>query len=254
MQIIQSKLLNKFSNLTHGFTTKEGGVSVPPYESLNLAFHVGDSEKNVLQNHVTVAKVLGYVKRTLVHMKQIHSSKVHKVGSLDNFSNPRECDALITNKTETPLMVMVADCAPILFFDNVKKVIAVAHAGRAGTFSNIIKNVVDSFTNDFHSNTKDIRVVIGANIKACCYQVGEEIFLEVKNLQLEEYVQKKENSYFLDISGILKKQLLESNIIEANIEFMKACNSCEVDTYFSYRVEEETGRFCGIISMNNEYI
>lgn len=134
MKIYQSKILNNFSNLTHTFTTKDGGVSKKPYSSLNLAFHVQDNSANVITNHEKLASNLNYNKRTLVHMKQIHSDIVHIVSDDNNFDNPPTCDALITDKKNIPLMVMVADCSPILFYDKTKEVIAVAHAGRQGTF------------------------------------------------------------------------------------------------------------------------
>jgi len=252
MQIIQSKLLNKFTNLTHGFTTKDGGISTAPYESLNLAFHVGDSEKNVLQNHDTLAKELGYKKRTLVHMKQIHSAKVHTVGSLDNFLNPRECDALITNKTETPLLVMVADCSPILFYDDIQKVIAVAHAGRQGTFLNIVHNVVKSFVKDFSSSVSDITVTVGASIGVCCYEVGSEINSEAEKLGLEYAMEKREGKFYLNISKILKKQLLNMGIKEENIEISQECSCCKNEKYFSYRADGVTGRFAGVIKLDSQ--
>jgi len=112
MQIIQSSLLNKFTNLTHAFTSRDGGISKSHYSSLNLAFHVGDNLEDVDTNHTILAKELDYNKDSLVHMKQIHSDIVHLVDDNDNFTNPQSCDALVTNKKNTPLMVMVADCSP----------------------------------------------------------------------------------------------------------------------------------------------
>ena len=250
MQIIQSKLLNKFSELTHGFTTKDGGCSAEPYSSLNLAFHVNDDKKSVIDNHKLLAQELNYDKSTLVHMKQIHSNIVHIVKDDDNFYNPPSCDALITNKPHTPLMVMVADCSPILFYDTSQKVIAVAHAGRAGAFTNIVQNVIKSFINDFNSNVDDIIVSVGASIGACCYEVGEEINIEAQELNLEYAISKHQNSYYLDISKILKTQLLQAKVKEENIEFSIECSCCNSNTYFSYRVQNTTGRFAGLVFLN----
>ena len=249
MQIIQSNILKRFTNLTHAFTTKDGGISEQPYSSLNLAFHVGDNENNVIDNHNTLAKKLGYKTRTLVHMKQIHSSLVKKINSNDNFNNPPKCDALITDRVDTPLMVMVADCAPILFYDDVKKVIAVAHAGRQGTFLNIIQNVVNSFKNEFNSNTNDIIVSIGTSIGSCCYEVGQKIINEAKELGLEYAMTKRENSFYLNIRKILKTQLRNAGIKEENIEVSSECTCCQNEKYFSYRADGVTGRFCGVIEL-----
>jgi len=240
MQIIQSTLLKNFTNITHGFTSRKNG---------NIAFHVGDDSRHVETNHDNLAKVLFYKKRTLVHMKQIHSDIVHVVNNEDNFLLPKECDALITNKKDIPLMVMVADCSPILFYDENKKVIAVAHAGRQGAFKNIVKNTITTMAKEFGSKAQDIYVSVGASIGKCCYEVGSEIYDEAKKLNLEYSLEKRVNSYYLDISKILKKQLLACGIGEKNIEISKECTCCLSNKYYSYRAQAKTGRFAGIIML-----
>ena len=241
MQIIQSKLLNKFTNLTHGFTTKDTG---------NLAFHVNDDIANVEKNHEALAKALNYNKNSLIHMKQIHSSDVHIVTIDDNYTNPTRCDALVTNKINIPLMVMVADCSPILFYDDKEKVIAVAHAGRQGAFKNIIKNTLSTMKTDFNSNIENIYVSIGPSISPCCYKVGEEIYHEAKKLGLEYSLEKNYGSYYLDVNKILNKQLLEKGIEENNIEIIDECTCCSTDTFYSYRAKAKTGRFAGLIFLS----
>jgi YfiH family protein len=249
MKFYQSKLLNNYSNLTHAFTAKSGGISLAPFSSLNLAFHVGDNPLDVQKNHEILAQALSYDKRTLVHMKQIHSDIVKIISDNDNFSSPPTCDALITNKLNIPLMVMVADCSPILFYDDVQQVIAVAHAGRAGAFKNIVKNVLSSFVNDFNSDTKNIQAVIGASIGVCCYEVGEEIYEEAKKLNLEYAILQKDKRYYLDVNKILKTQLLKLGLKNENIEISNECTCCLNKKYFSYRAEGVTGRFCGLVMM-----
>lgn len=240
MKNFQSTLLNKFPNITYCFTQRQNG---------NLAFHVGDDADNVIKNHDALAEELNYDKKTLVHMKQIHSDIVHIVKDEDDFYNPPTCDALITNKIDTPLMVMVADCTPILFYDQKKEVIAVAHAGRQGAFKNIVNNVIYSFKKDFGSDTKDIFVSIGANICKECYEVGEEIFDEAKKLNLHYAIDDKNHKFYLDIKSILLKQLLESEIDEKNIELSNECSCCSYEKYFSYRTDNKTGRFAGVIKL-----
>lgn len=238
MQIIHSTLLNQFSNITHCFTTKDVG---------NLAFHVNDNPINVELKHDNLSKILNFNKNSLIHMKQIHSSDVHIVNDKDDFYNPRECDALVTNKKETPLMVMVADCSPILFYDSINQVIAVAHAGRQGAFKNIIKNTIDTMVNKFSCKPQNIYVSVGASIGQCCYEVGSEIYDEACKIGLEYALEKKENSYYLDISKILLSQLLHLGVKKENIEISNECSCCLKDKYYSYRAEAKTGRFAGVI-------
>jgi len=237
----QSKLLNKFTNITHAYTTKDSG---------NLAFHVNDNILHVKNNHKNLAKNLSYKKHKLIHMEQIHSDIVHVVTKNDDFLTTPTCDALITDITDTPLMVMVADCSPILFYDNEKKVIAVAHAGRQGAFKNIIKTTLNSFTNIFNSNTSSIYVSIGASIGSCCYEVGAEIYTEAKELKLDYAIEIRDNSYYLNIRNILKKQLLDAGIYEKHIDISQECNCCKNDKYFSYRANKNCGRFAGVIKLN----
>ena len=241
MKINQISILKQFANITYCFTSKYDG---------NLAYHVKDDVDLVDRNHQDLAHRLNYDKNKLVHMKQIHSNKIQILTEQENYLNPPTCDAIITNKINTPLMVMVADCAPILFYDDVKKVIAVAHAGRAGAFQNIVQTTLNSFINDFGSSIDNIYVVIGANIHSCCYEVGSEIYDEAVLLGLSYALKPRDNKYLLNINAILKKQLLLAGIDEKKIEESKECTLCKKDKYFSYRYEKKTGRFAGIIYLN----
>ena len=249
MQIIQSNLLKKFTKLDSVFTTRYTGVSQAPYDSLNLAFHVEDNPNDVETNHDLLAKELGYEKESLIHMRQIHSNLVHIVNSNDYFLAPRECDALITDRPDIPLMVMVADCSPVLFYDEGQKVIAVAHAGRQGAFKNIVKNVLGAMEHAFKSNPENIYVTIGASIGVCCYEVGSEIYDEAKEIGLEYAFEVIEDKYYLDVNKILKSQLLAYGIKEENLEISDECTCCHNEKYFSYRADGVTGRFAGVIKL-----
>ncbi|MDF1875581.1 peptidoglycan editing factor PgeF [Sulfurimonas sp. SAG-AH-194-I05] len=241
MQFYHSKLLNSLTGLTHAFTTKYSG---------NLAFHVGDNPLTVEANHERLAQKLQYKKETLIHMEQIHSCDVSIVTKEDNFHMPRTCDALVTNKKNTPLMVMVADCSPILFYDKINKVIAVAHAGRQGAFKNIVHNTIFKMTHNFNTKAENILVSVGASIGVCCYEVGEEIYKEAMELRLGFCIEKREDSYYLNIHKILKKQLLACGILSTHIDISHECTKCNSNIYYSYRAKQKTGRFAGIIFLN----
>jgi len=239
MQIIQSKLLNKFPNLLHYFTSREDG---------NIAFHIEDKIERVMTHHKELAKKLNYDKERLVHMQQVHSNTVYIVSHDENFHTPPQCDALITNELNKPLMVMVADCTPLLFFEPDTNVIAVAHAGRAGAFLNIVKEVLDVFTEKFDAKKEHIHVSVGPNIKQCCYEVGEEIYKEAQALSLEYALTKREGSYYLDVTQIIMKQLLQEGVVEKNIETLHSCSACTKELY-SYRRDGNEGRFAGVVML-----
>ncbi len=210
----------------------------------NLAFHVEDNEINVIKNRKNLALKLGYNYEDLVYMNQIHSSNIIVVDE----NSPKlvdNCDSIITRSKNLPLMVMVADCIPILMFDDKKGIIAAIHAGRNSTFLEISKKTAEVFIEKFSSNPEDINVVFGASIQKCCYEVSEDLSKIVENSFGKEFV---ENNY-IDLQGINKKQLNDLGI--KNIEISNICTKCGDKSYFSYRKDKKTGRFAGIIILKD---
>ena len=210
----------------------------------NLAFHVEDNEINVIKNRKNLALKLGYNYEDLVYMNQIHSANIIVVDE----NSPKlvdNCDSIITRSKNLPLMVMVADCIPILMFDDKKGIIAAIHAGRNSTFLEIAKKTAEVFIEKFSSNPEDINVVFGASIQKCCYEVSEDLSKIVENSFGKEFV---ENNY-IDLQGINKKQLNDLGI--KNIEISNICTKCGDKSYFSYRKDKKTGRFAGIIILKD---
>ncbi len=227
------------------FSTRHKGVSRGLYESLNLGFHVGDYPKAVKQNH-TLVQAQFKQPNEIIYMHQIHSDQVCEVGHLDGIAT---ADSLISKQKNKILMVMVADCMPLLFFDPVQGGIAAIHAGRKGAFLNIVSETLKQMQQRFRSDVKDIRVAIGPHIGSCCYEIGSEVVEEAKTLKLAEMVDKREASYYLDIYAIVLKQLSEAGIKQAHIERHNICTACHTESFFSYRKEGTTGRFCGVIML-----
>ncbi len=237
MQLYKTKTIKA----NHFFSSRHKGVSKAPFDSLNLAYHVGDSRADVVTNHKLLASVAGYDFRKLVFMNQIHSNKVVVVD--EDFYDIPSCDALVTNQVGIPLMIMSADCAPVLFEDSKRGVVAVAHVGRAGAFGDIITNVITTMQEQFGSDTQDICVGVGPRIGVCCYEVGEKELTEAKSLGYKFTC--KENH--LDIDAIINAQLDKNGIEEYNREFLDICTRCSSDEFFSYRAKKITGRQVGVI-------
>jgi len=173
-------------------------------------------------------------------MEQIHSNIVKVINETETLY---KCDALVTDKYNIPLMVMVADCIPILFYDMTKNIIAVAHAGRAGTFENISGNTIDTMIKEFNCNPKDIVADLGPSIQKCCYEVSLELVDETATTFGEQFVFQRN----IDLQGINKQQLLEKGLQEKNITISNTCTKCSNKPYFSYRKDNSCGRFAGII-------
>ena len=210
----------------------------------NLAYHVGDIKENVDKNRQKLALKYDYKNEDLCYMNQIHSANVVVVDE----NSPKyidNCDALITKTKNLPLMVMVADCIPILMFDEIKGVIAAIHAGRNSTFLKISEITAKEMIENFSCKTENIKVIMGPSIQKCCYEVNDEL----KNIVEKSFGKEFVIGNNIDLQGINKK-LLE-NLGIKNIENSSICTKCSNKPYFSFRKNPKTGRFAGIISISN---
>ncbi len=243
MKTIQ--LFQQFPDIQSFFTTRHGGVSQVPFSSFNLAFHVDDEETAVLANRQLLKKAFG-TDVTLHAMQQVHG---HEVCHVDSTVLKPTCDALITNRPNQLLMVMVADCIPILFFDPASKAIAAIHAGRAGAFGNIVKQTAQKMNDAFGTQSKDLLVALGPSIHDCCYEVGQDVVDEAIALDYAYALTQQDDGYFLNIQTIVQTQLKSIGIKPENLEISDICTACQTQDYFSYRKEGKTGRFCGGIML-----
>ena len=216
-----------------GFTTRFGGVSDGAYEGLNLGDHVGDLPVNVAKNREILAAALGIMPCNLKFMNQIHSNRVGILRNLDDELPP--CDGVITALRGVALCVLVADCSPVLIADERRGVVAAVHAGRAGVTGKICTNAVNLMASEFGCEAGDLRVFVGANIKARNYEVGE--------LDLGEFNRYKNGGKF-DMEAALRDEFAALSVERA--EFDPRC-TFETRELFSYRREGITGRFCGFI-------
>ena len=211
----------------------------------NIAYHVTQDKTQVDNARINLAIQHKFDINNLKYMNQVHKNDVKIVNQNQNFYD--NCDALVTNLKNTPLMVMVADCIPILFEDTTNNTIAVAHAGRNGTFLNISSNVINTMVNDFNCDTNNIKVELGASIQKCCYEVSKDMANIVKQNFGSNFVQDRN----IDLQGINKMQLINSGIKELNITISNICTKCSNEPYFSYRNDSSCGRFAGIIMLRD---
>lgn len=221
------------SNLLALFTDENDG---------NLAYHVGDDKTNVDNNRKNLAKKLGYRHKDLISMNQVHGNNVQIV-SHDSPRIIHDCDGLITNENDLPLMVMVADCIPILLSDEEEGVIAALHAGRNSTFEKIVQVALDIMMGHFGCKAENIKAILGPSIQKCCYEVSPEMAKIVENSFGSEFV----NGRHIDLQAI-NKSILEKNGV-SSIAVTPVCTKCSNKPYYSYRKDNKTGRFAGIIKL-----
>ena len=231
------------------FTNRFGGISQNPYQALNLATHVNDKNEDVLENRQILAKKLDFKIENLITMEQVHQNNIEVINPLSDKQISR-CDGVITNVKNIPLMVMVADCIPILLYDPKSKSIGAVHAGRNGTFLKIIQKAILKMQTEFSSNPKDILISLGTAINQCCYEIDESLAnITIKNFG-KKYIEIREKKYYLNLQLLNLDQLLEMKIQKQNIQISQKCSCCD-SNYFSYRREKITGRFAGVIMMKS---
>jgi polyphenol oxidase len=253
--------LSKYQNLVHFVTTRKGGYSQSPFDSFNLAFHVGDDPENVLKNRKMLAQYLHIPLNYFTISNQVHGDNISIVeqgergSGAENISTVIEdSDAMITDQKDVCLLILVADCVPVIMYDKRKEIIAVIHAGWKGTVRKIAQKTFYLMESRFGCNPSDIICAIGPSIGPCCYQVGPEVVDLVrekfpKDRDLIQNIAEDGKGYF-DLWEANRIQLLDCQIPEQNIEVARLCTCCHPDLFFSSRNDNgNTGRFAVGIMM-----
>ena len=176
-----SPLLEHFP-LTHGVTYRYGGVSEGPFDSFNMGLHVGDTPEAVVENRKRLAQVLGVDPNHLTCGEQVHGVGVTRVteelvgrGAFSWDDSILDSDAIHTNLVDVPLLLLVADCVPVLIYDAVHHAVAVVHAGWRGAIAHIVERTMDSMHDAYGTLPSDCYLFIGPSIGADSFEVSEEI-------------------------------------------------------------------------------
>lgn len=244
----------------YAFSTRLGGVSKTPFDSLNLALHVGDSDEDVLTNRKKFIGSLGYQLEDIVTPNQVHGDKVFRVeenhrgrGSKKYSDAIPETDALITNVHDLPLMLCFADCAPIIFADAENVAVGIAHGGWKGTLNKIAAKTFLAMKENFGTQAKDCFAGIGPSIGVCCYEVGEDVIDAVKKSfpnHVDEIILERDGKFFLDLWSANVIQLMEVGLPAENIEVAGDCTCCQKSWYYSYRAAQgKTGRIAAVVGI-----
>lgn len=161
-----------------GFSTRLGGVSPPPFDSMNLSVQQGDSKANVAKNFAAFCRPLHIEPGSIAFCRQVHGDTIHVLHSVPN--GLMDGDALVTSQRGVFLGVKTADCLPILLFDPMRGVVAAVHAGWRGTVLRIAGKVVRRMTDEFGTRASDVMALLGPAIGPCCYEVDEAVLSPFK--------------------------------------------------------------------------
>jgi polyphenol oxidase len=210
------------------FSTREGGVSVGPYASLNLGRLTGDDVDRVDENRRRLCAEVGAELEPLALNRQVHSALVHRA---EAGRRGEPGDGLWTDEPGLPVLAMTADCLPIaLVRDDGPPAVAVLHAGWRGLLGGIVTRGVETLGGR-------VRAAIGPAIGPCCYEVGPEVREPFRDAYGDDVL----HGTHLDLWASAERALHAAGVEE--VHRVDRCTFCEADAFFSHR---RTGKPRGV--------
>jgi purine-nucleoside/S-methyl-5'-thioadenosine phosphorylase / adenosine deaminase len=245
---------------TNAFSTRMGGVSPMPENSLNLAGFNEDDAENIYENRRRFLKLFEG-NWTLAGCWQVHGADIRVVHSEDEakpkpgvLGDDEYCDALVSNTPGVLLTVKTADCVPILIGDPVTRAVAAVHAGWRGTSSAIVKHAIARMEREYGARTVNMRAAIGPAANACCYEIGSDVISVFKEQfpNVEQLLTATRDGHArIDLHRANHDQLTEAGLAPDRIHVAPLCTMDRNDLFFSYRREKKlhgrVGRLMSVI-------
>ena len=238
----------------HAVFTRLGGVSAPPFASLNMSSSVADAADHLRQNRQRAYGAFGYATETLVHAHLVHGADVARVTSAQNGQVAASVDGLITDEPGCGLAMNFADCAPILLWDPVRGAVGLGHAGWQGTVKDLPGAMVRAMMAAFGSEPETLIAGIGPCIGPCCYEVGEPVISAVWAAfeEPEALLPAQPNGPrpHFDLPAANVKNLRRAGVRQ--VAWGGICTACRTDLFFSHRAEKgKTGRFGVLLALRS---
>lgn len=236
MLVIRSEVLAPAARIRHGFLTRRGGVSRPPYDSLNCGWGSDDDPGRVAENRARAVARLGCATAPLVTASQVHSARAVVVEGPWPDGVPAQADGLATRTPGLVLGVLSADCAPILLADPEARVIAVAHAGWRGAKSGVVEATLAAMA-QLGARAETTLAAVGPCIKQPSYEVGSEFraafMADEPTTEALFRPSAREAHFMFDLAGYVRRRL--AALAVAAIDVLPFDTAAEADTFFSYR-------------------
>lgn len=256
---LSSEQLERFQGIRHGFSTRLGGVSPAPWDSLNLAIGRQDGMDAVQENYRRFCGVLGTDPRKVVLPQQTHSTNIRRVTADDagkgiwKTRDYQAVDALITDEPELSLVVFSADCGIILLYDPVHHAAGAVHAGWRGCASGILEKTVGAMHAAFGSDPAQLQAAIGPCIGQCCFETDSDVPEAMRaalGQDAEPYLQWRDPKFHVDLEGLNRQWLLRAGLLPANIDTCGLCTACHPELFWSHRkMGEQRGAQVALISL-----
>ena len=238
-------IFNNIPNLITAESTRHGGVSLAPFNSLNLSVHTKDTPENTAENRRRFWQALGIDERQVATTYQVHGSEILTVTQPGGYEG---YDALVTRRPGITLAVTVADCTPVLIYDPGQRAIAAIHAGWRGTVGEIARKAVLKMQEEFGTNPADCLAYIGTCIDADSFEVGDEVAAHFADPH--KYFNEKAGKFYVDLKKANRDQLTGAGLADSNILLSAYSTVLNNDDYFSHRLEKgKTGRMLACILM-----
>lgn len=223
------------------FTDRRGGASLGPYASLNLGAHVGDDLDAVSRNRSRVARALDLDAGDLRFMRQVHGCGVAVVGR-DQDDPSQEADIMITDDTNVALVVLVADCTPILLLDRTEGLAAAVHAGRVGFTSGAVGVAVEALRDRGASH---LEAVVGPSVCPRCYEVPADLRELAATASPAAYSVSRTGTPAIDVAAGVVDHLRDAGV---SVTWLPGCTR-EEESLFSHRRDGVGGRFAGVVRL-----
>ena len=226
----------------HGFSTRPGGVSPAPWDSMNLGVGRGDDIDSVRENYRRFCAVLGTDVHRVVLSKQIHEDVVRHVTEADAGKglwldrDYASVDGMVTDVSHLPLVVFSADCNVILLYDPIRRAIGACHAGWRGTALGIAAKTVEEMVRLFGCDPSRIRAAIGPAIGQCCFETDSDVPEALRAAlgdAVAPYITWNGRKYHIDLKRINALWLRKAGVAE--IDISDDCTACRNDLYWSHR-------------------
>ena len=252
------------ANVHYGYSTRLFGASKGIYASMNLGPNMGDEPEAVKENYRRFCGAIGIPEERVVLSKQTHQCNVRKVTARDagnGFSRPNsftDIDALMTDEPGIPLVIFTSDCVPVFFYDPVKRVIALAHAGWRGTAGGIVTETVRAMEREYGSAPGSILAAIGPSICRKWFEVGPEVaeeFSKVFDIKADTpggvIFHGRDDRYHIDLWRANELLLLGAGVKKEHITVSGVCTMCRPDLFFSHRATGgRRGSNAGFLMLN----
>ena len=228
----------------HGFSTRRGGVSPAPWDTLNLGPGRGDAPENVRENYRRFFGCTGAVPERAVLSLQVHRDDVRLCTAADAGKGlvrerDYEADALITAERDLPLVVFSADCGILLLHDPEAGCVGAVHAGWRGCAAGIVEKTVREMVRLLGARPERIRAAVGPCIGKCCFEtdsdVPEAMQASALGAEAEPYWERRGAKYHVDLAGLNRQWLLHAGVAPEHIDVCGLCTACRPDLFWSHR-------------------